>query len=119
VIGLSEVKDVLHDIPADARIRIRGADGKPVKGVMVETSVNADGDFVFHMLRPENSRTLSMVEVDIDEPQFTMDANPSLHSFEPQCSLASADRKEGRVTLCVRGLRTMASVIFRKKGKSR
>ena len=119
VIGLSEVKNVLHDIPADARIKIRGADGKSVKGVMVETSANADGDFVFHMLRPENSQTLGMVEADIDEPQFTMDANPSLHSFEPQCSLVSAERKEGCVTLRVRGLRTMASVIFRKKGKSR
>ena len=43
----------------------------------------------------------------------------SLGEWMPKCSLVSAERKEGCVTLRVRGLRTMASVIFRKKGKSR
>ena len=31
------------------------------KDVMVETSVNAAGDFVFHLLRPDNSTTLIML----------------------------------------------------------
>ena len=112
--GLSEVRNVLHEIPDETRIRAFGPDGSEIRGVMVETTVNSSGDFVFHMMRPDNEKALDFVEVKLAEPRISAASKASLRSFDPGCRLESAECADGSATLRVRGLRTMASVLFGK-----
>ncbi len=115
VIGLSEVKGVLRDIPDDVRIKVCGADGQELGGIMVETTVNGSGDFVFHMLRPDNSVTIDVADVSLREPRLLGMASAQLRSLDPDCRLEKAEFPGGGVvSLRVRGLRTMASIAFAK-----
>ena len=114
IIGLSEVRDTLRGIPDKARIKAFGPDGGEIRGIMVETTVNSSGEFVFHMLRPGNENTLDFVEVPLAEPRISASSKATLRSFDPGCRLESAECADGKATLRVRGLRTMASVVFGK-----
>ena len=66
------------------------------------------------LLRPGNENTLDFVEVPLAEPRISASSKARLRSFDPGCQLESAKCADGKATLRVRGLRTMASVVFEK-----
>lgn len=107
IVGLQDVQGVLRSIPDDVRVKVP-------PGVMVETSVNAAGDFVLHLFRPGNDSTLESVAVELADPRLSDGMAATLFSLEKPCVLGSASVGAGRATLDVRGFRTMASILFGK-----
>ena len=114
IVGLSRAKGLSHDLPADEAVTIRDESAKEVPYAVIETSVNGAGDFVFHVLRPDNETVLGRVTIEIPNGRIHSGSEPELHSFDAGCRLVSSEVGEGRAILAVDGLKTFASIRFRQ-----
>ena len=115
IVGLSRIGDLSHSLPVDEAVNIRDERGKDVPYAVIETSVNGTGDFVFHVLRPDNETTLDCVEIQVPNVRLHKGMKAELFSFDASCRLGSFYVEEGCATLTVVGLKTFASVRFKRQ----
>jgi len=112
IIGLSRAKGISHDLPTEEAVAVRDANGKDVPFATIETTVNAAGDFIFHILRPDNETTLGRVTITIPNGRLRKGQKPEHFTFDADCRLVDATVEEGRAVLTVDGLKTFATVRF-------
>lgn len=106
IVTMSGLENRVDAVPDEFRIRLSSP------GIMAETQINGNGEFVLHLLRPGNTSTIGELEIEVPDPRATSDAQ--LFSLDKGCGLVSAGRgTDGAVVLKVRNFRTMCSIAFR------
>ena len=106
IVTMSELENRVDAVPDAFRIRLSSP------GIMAETQINGNGEFILHLLRPGNTSTIGELEIKIPDPRAT--SNAQLFSLDKGCSLVSAGRNpDGSVVLKVRNFRTMCGIAFR------
>ena len=107
ICDLKGVPNKVSEIPDEFRVKASA----PL--VMAETQVNAKGELVLHLLRPDNETVLPELTVSFADPRAA--GRVTLHSFEKECSITDTRFEEGRRTVVLRDFRTMASVTLSGK----
>jgi hypothetical protein len=97
-------------VPEEFKIRLSAP------GIIAETQINGNGEFILHLLRPGNTATIGELEIVI--PDLSATTNAQLFSLDDGCALSSSGRSQaGEVVLKVRNFRTMCSIVFQCKNR--
>ena len=113
IVGFVKVANKVSAIPQEYKVQMSAS------GIMAETQVNKNGEFVLHLLRPGNTSTIAELNVafgDVcaDGCANLKALNPELFSFDDGCTLAGAKHDAAGCTLRIRNFRTMCSIVFKK-----
>ena len=106
--NLRALPNVFAALPEDLRIPAEPSDGR---AILAETTVCADGRFMLHLLRPDNTRTAD-VTVTLRDARIRPGMRAALYSMDEGCTLTGCEVTEGEARLRIAGLHTMASAAF-------
>ena len=110
VVAMSGIENRVDAVPEEFKIRLSAP------GIMAETQINGNGEFILHLLRPGNTATIGELEIVI--PDLRATTNAQLFSLDDGCALSSSGRSQaGEVVLKVRNFRTMCSIVFQCKNR--